>query len=62
MCVKMIVKMCLRMCRMRISYGRVRGSGYNARNGNNVAICPVGEKKKKIFKLQQAQLFSHVVR
>ena len=32
---------------VRISYGRVRGSGYNARTGNNVAICPGGEKKKK---------------
>ena len=27
--------------------GRVRGSGYNARTGNNVAICPGGKKKKK---------------
>ena len=34
---------------MRISYGRVRGSGYNARNGNNVAIYPGGEKKKKKY-------------
>ena len=38
---------------MRISYGWVRGSGYNARTGNNVAICPGGairpdsNKKKK---------------
>ena len=32
---------------MRISYGRMRGFGYNARTGNNVAICPGGLKKKK---------------
>ena len=44
---------------MRISYGRVWGSGYNARTGNNVAICPGGairpdshqKKKKKLFLL-----------
>ena len=36
---------------MRISYGRVQGSGYNARNGNNVALCPGGEKKKKKKKI-----------
>ena len=32
---------------MRISYGRVRGFGYNARTGKNVAVCPGGAKKKK---------------
>ena len=30
---------------MRISYGRVRGSGYNARTGNNVSIWPWGAKR-----------------
>ena len=35
---------------MRISYSQVRGSGYNARTGNNVAICPGGAKKKNIKK------------
>ena len=39
---------------MRISYGRVRGSGYNTRTGNNIAICP-GGKKKKNFILEQLQ-------
>ena len=29
---------------MRISYGRVRGSGYNARTGNSVSICPGAQK------------------
>ena len=32
---------------MRISYGRVQGSGYNTRTGNNVPVCPGGKKKKK---------------
>ena len=33
----------------RISYGQVQGSEYNARTGNNVAICPRGAKKKRLI-------------
>ena len=35
---------------MRISYGRLRGSGYNARTGNNVSICPEGAKRPNSHK------------
>ena len=34
----------LRWRYMRISYGRMRGSRYNAPTGNNVSICPGGAK------------------
>ena len=37
----------LRYQYMRISYGRIQGSGYNARTGNNVSICPGAAKKAK---------------
>ena len=41
---------------MRNSYGRVRGSGYNARTGNNLPICPGGKQKKQNKKRFYKQL------
>jgi hypothetical protein len=32
---------------MRIPYGRVQGSGYNACTGKYCIICPGGTKKRK---------------
>jgi hypothetical protein len=32
---------------MRIPYGRVQGSGYNACTGKYCIICPGAQKKKK---------------
>jgi hypothetical protein len=34
---------------MRIPYGRVQDSGYNACTGKYCIICPGGTKKKKIY-------------
>ena len=35
---------------MRISYGWVQGSGYNARTGNSESICPGGAKRPNSHK------------
>ena len=52
---------------MCISYGQVRGSGYNASAGNNVAVCPEGAKKKNYFEYlwiqgQKLELFGDISR
>jgi hypothetical protein len=40
---------------MRIPYGRVQGSGYNACTGKDCGICPGGKKKKKKKKYDLAR-------
>jgi hypothetical protein len=41
---------------MRIPYGRVQGSGYNACTGKYCIICPGGTKKKKSKSFLERQL------
>jgi hypothetical protein len=40
---------------MRISYGRVQGSGYNACTGKYCIICPGAQKKNALSRESGAQ-------
>jgi hypothetical protein len=53
--------LCKKDMHMRIPYGRVQGSGYNACTGKYCIICPGGKKKKKYLDGKTKKLWTAIL-